>query len=157
MDIYTPFGRYLSKPKYNSSGFFHFVKNRCTIPQSFLRKDATNKYPDVNPEFPEESIRKGYIRFMWHDYYEGMEKLEKIANANPKLPEYETNKKLFEYVKEERLDEILALLDKSDNNIPEPLARKIYEKGILLKAFDFLKEFKEKSKVTPGVEAVYNA
>ena len=46
-DIYTPFGRNLYEPKYNSSEFFDFVKNRLADYSSFLTEEL-NKDLEVH-------------------------------------------------------------------------------------------------------------
>ncbi len=43
-DILAPFGRYLSEPKYNSSEFFDFVKNRLADYSSFLTEELNKDY-----------------------------------------------------------------------------------------------------------------
>jgi hypothetical protein len=41
-DIYTPYGRNLYEPKYNSSEFFDFVKNRLADYSSFLTEELNS-------------------------------------------------------------------------------------------------------------------
>jgi len=113
------------------------------------------EHQEVIPKFEESKVQQGYASFLTRDDYDGISAQQEMTGIKPNFSGSEIKEKMKEYCREGRFENILRLVEISDNKIPGPLINRINKRGMERKAFDFLTRFREKSKSNPDLEMVY--